>query len=98
MNEEIYDKEIAPKLMEIAKLCEKEEIPFLSVVEYSPGLVGRTELQTKDECIKMVMVRHCAKTAPNIDGYIIGLSRWGKKEKVNMDNSIVMKMLCKEQP
>lgn len=93
MTEAFYDKEIAPKLLEIVTLCKEKGIPFLAVAEYSPRLIGRTELKTEGECTSMVMVRHCARTAPNIDGYIIGLSRWAKENSVNIDGSIVMKML-----
>lgn len=88
--EKIYDKEIAPKLLEIAKICEANGIPFLALVEWSPGNIGRTDLRTKDECIEMIMVRHCAKTAPNIDGYVLGLAKWANREGINMDGSIVM--------
>ena len=93
MTEKIYDEEIAPKLLEIAKLCEAKRIPFLALTEWSPGKVGRTELKVENECIEMLMVRHCAKTAPNIDGYIIGLGKWAKEKNVRMDASIVMRKM-----
>jgi len=90
LNEKIYDTEIAPKLLEIAKICETYKIPFLAIAEWEKGKVGRTELKTNDECLEMVMVRHCAKTAPNIDGYIIGLSRYAKEKNIDTSGSIVM--------
>ena len=96
--EKIYDKEIAPKLLEIAKLCEANGIPFLAVAEWSPGKVGRTELRTNDECLEMVMMHHCAKTAPNIDGYLIGLIRWAKENNVSMDSSIFLKQWVSGKP
>ncbi len=89
--EKFYDKELAPKLLEIAKLCEGKGIPFLAIVEYDQNMIARTQVQTPDEGIEMVMVRHCAKTAPNIDGYVIGLARWAHKHGINMDGSIVMR-------
>lgn len=92
-NEKIYDNEIAPKLKEVGDLCVQHGISFLAVAEYAPGMIGRTAVQTKDECIEMVMIRHCAKTAPNIDGYVIGLIRWANKNNVNMDSSLIMKQL-----
>jgi hypothetical protein len=88
--EEIYDEEIAPRLLEIGKICEANGIPFLALAEYSPGNVGRTELQTKDECLEMIMVRHCAKTAPNVDGYILGLAKWANREGIDIKGSFVM--------
>jgi len=93
LNENIYDTEIAPKLLEIAKICETHEIPFLAVAEWAEGKVGRTELQTNNECLVMVMVRHCAKTAPNIDGYVIGLSRWAKEKNIDTSGSLIMNQL-----
>lgn len=93
MNEDVYDKEIAPKLLEIAKRCKAEGIPFLAVVEYTLGKIGKTELQTNNECVEMVMIRHCAKTAPNIDGYIIGLSRYAKENNIDTSGSIIMNQL-----
>jgi hypothetical protein len=89
--EKIYDTEIAPKLLEIAKICEANGIPFLALVEWAPGNIGRTELRTKDECLEMIMVRHCAKTAPNIDGYVLGLAKWANKEGIDMRGSFVMR-------
>jgi hypothetical protein len=91
MSEKIYDDEIAPKLKEAGELCVKHGIPFLAVVEWEQGKIGRTDYQTKDECLEMIMIRHCAKTAPNIDGYIIGLVRWAKKHGVDFSRSFVMK-------
>ena len=98
MSEEFYDDEIAPRLMKICKLCEENGMPFLAVVEYMPKKIGSTHLKTNDECIEMVMIRHCAKTAPNIDGFIIGLSRWAKRKNVDTSSSIVMNLLFKPEP
>lgn len=93
MSEKIYDQEIAPKLKEVGDLCVANGIPFLAVAEYALGMIGKTAFQTNDECIEMVMIRHCAKTAPNIDGYVIGLARWANQNHVNVDSSFIMKQL-----
>ena len=89
--EKIYDKEIAPKLLEIAKICKEYGFPFLAVVEYAINKIGRTEIATHDECLKMTMIRHCTKTAPNIDAYLIGLIKWAKENNINMDSSIFLR-------
>jgi hypothetical protein len=68
-------------------------MPFLAVVEYAPAMIGRTAFQANDECIEMVMIRHCAKTAPNIDSFVIGLMQWAKDKNVSLDHSIVMRRL-----
>uniref|UniRef100_A0A6M3Y5P6 Uncharacterized protein n=1 Tax=viral metagenome TaxID=1070528 RepID=A0A6M3Y5P6_9ZZZZ len=93
---EIYDNEIAPLLREAGDICTKNDIPFLAVVEYASGMIGRTSFQTNDECIEMVMIRHCAKTSPNIDAYMIGLMRWAKKKNINLDASIVIRQLTSD--
>lgn len=92
-NETIYDKEIAPRLLEIGEICKANGIPFMAVAEWSPGEIGRTDMRTNDECLEMTMIRHCAKTAPNIDGYIIGLSRYANENCISLDGSIVMNRL-----
>ena len=93
MTEKLYDDIIAPKLLEIGEICVKNNIPFLAVVEYASSMIGKTQLQTKDECLEMVMIRHCAKTAPNLDGYVLGLMKWANKKGVNMDASMVVRQL-----
>ncbi|MDY6910757.1 MAG: hypothetical protein SVM79_00120 [Chloroflexota bacterium] len=92
-NEKFYDEVIAPKLMEIGSICKEKGIPFLAVTEYAPGEIGETRMQHPDECLKMVMIRHCTKTAPNIDGYIIGLARYANEKGIDTSGSIVMKQL-----
>ena len=91
--EKIYDNEIAPKLLEISKICETHKIPFLAVVEWAAGKIGSTSLQTPNEGLEMTMIRHCAKTAPNIDGYYFGLSRYANEKNIDTSNSIVMNLL-----
>lgn len=91
MTEKIYDEEIAPLLKKVGDLCVKHGIPFLAVAEYAPAMIGRTEFRTNDECIEMLMISHMAKTAPNIDGFLIGLIRWAKGKYINMNQSIFLK-------
>lgn len=89
-NEEWYDREIAPKLLELANACGDRGVPFLSVVEYEPGKRSRTLRLTDKPGLEMVMVAHCAQTAPNVDGYIIGLSRYCREKNIDMSASVVL--------
>ena len=92
-NEKYYDDVLTAKLAEIARLCKKKAIPFLAVIEYAPGKIGETRMQTPDECLKMVMIRHCTKTAPNVDGYIMGLAKYTRDKGIDTSGSIVMQRL-----
>lgn len=43
MSEQIYDTEIAPKLLELARICEEHGMGFVAMCEFAPGETGRTE-------------------------------------------------------
>ncbi len=88
--EKLYDEKIAPALMEIAKVCKDNDIPFMAVVEYAPDELATTAVRTKDEGLKMIMIRHCANTAPNIDSFCIGLTRWAKEKGVDVSGSMYL--------
>lgn len=94
-NEKFYDEAIAPKLMEVCELCKAKKIPFLAVVEYAPGEIGSTSMQHPDECLNMVMIRHCTKTTPNIDAYILGLARYAVEKGIDTRSSLIMQLLKK---
>ena len=49
-NEIIYDDEIAPALLEIAKRCGERGMSFVANVEFSPGDTGSTVLLTQSAC------------------------------------------------
>ncbi len=50
MTEAYYDEEIAPRLMEVAKLCHEHGMPFVASVEYQPGDFGTTaDLPAREE-------------------------------------------------
>ncbi len=88
--EQWYEAEIAPALMEIGRKCEARGVPFVAVVEWEPEQRGRTELLPPGSSLAMVMLRHCAATAPNIDSYIIGFGRYCREQGIDTSSSIVM--------
>ena len=90
-NEEWYDKEIAPALREIGKKCEEKGVAFVSVVEYDPGEIGRSFTLPATAALAMVMINYCARTAPNLDSYVIGLLRYCRQAGINVDSSIIAK-------
>lgn len=95
--EDWYDSEIAPKLRELADKCHAQGMSFVAAVEYEPGSRGGTYWLTKDAGLEMIMIQHCAKTAPNIDGYVIGLARYCDEKGINMGASLIMRQLGKRE-
>jgi hypothetical protein len=89
-NEKYYDEHIAPVLKKLSEDCFERGMNFLAVVEYNQGERGRTISLQKDASLEMVMINHCMKTVPNIDGYIIGLKRYAIEKGIDYNASIYM--------
>jgi hypothetical protein len=89
-NEEWYDREIAPKLLELCNACADRGMSFLSVVEYNKGSRSRTKRLTDDAGLEMIMIDHMAKTAPNVDGFAIGLIRYCREKGIDISGSIIL--------
>jgi hypothetical protein len=70
-----YDAEIAPALAALAKRCAAGGMSFVACVEYLPGARGGTHSLTEGAGLEMTMLHLCAKTAPNVDAYLINLKR-----------------------
>ena len=94
-NEKVYDEQIAPKLLEIGKICEKHKIPFVAVAEWGKGKIGQTSVNILDECLAMLMIKHCIKTAPNIDSYVMGLIKHAKENNIDTSESIVLNLFTR---
>ena len=77
--EEIYDKQIAPKLLEIAKECERYELGFVAAVEYEPFGLGRTAVYPADASVAIRMVDWTAQSHGNVDALIFAMCRWARK-------------------
>lgn len=92
-DEEWYDTEISPKLLELAEECGKRGLSFVAAVEYAPDSIAHVRRFTDSPGLKMTMIDHCAKTAPNIDGYVIGLARYCTEKGIDTGASIVMRKL-----
>lgn len=93
--EEWYDREIAPKLLELSQQCYDRGMSFLSMVEYEPGSRARFRRLTIDAGLEMTMIDYCAHTAPNIDGYAIGLMKYCREKGIDTGASIVMRQMGK---
>lgn len=95
MREQFYDEVIAPKLLEVANLCQGEGISFVAAAEYEDDKIASTIMLGKDPGTAMVMLQHCIKMGRNIDGYIFGLKRWMIEKGYDFTQSIVMTTLGK---
>lgn len=89
-----YDAEIAPALAELAKRCHERGMAFVAAVEYQPGYHATTHMMGDKACLQMQMVRLCSLTAPNVDGYIMNLSRYCKAKGIDTGASLVMSRLA----
>jgi hypothetical protein len=79
MSEEFYDKEIAPELMRLAKLCEAHGMSFLAQVEYAPGETSETKAIVAGAGIKTVIARMGIECHGNVDSLMIGIQRYAIK-------------------
>jgi hypothetical protein len=77
-NEEFYDAEIAPKLLELARACQDRGISIVSMVEYDPGESGETCWLAPGAGIKALVAQWGVKCRGNIDSFFIAASRHGQ--------------------
>lgn len=90
MSEKFYDEEIAPVLLELSKKCEARGVSFIAVAEYAAGHRGRTSTMSPNAGLEMRMLDFCARAGANVDGYMIALIRYCRKNNIPMDSSIVL--------
>ncbi len=84
-NEQIYDEEIAPELLRLAKICEERGMSFIACVEYDAknGGIGRTDFQMPDKSGQLSgaqrLVHWAARCKGNIDSLFIACDRHGQE-------------------
>jgi hypothetical protein len=92
MSEQFYDEQIAPVLADLAQKCLDNGLSMVAVVQYGPEYKqrGATYAMQPNAGLPMVMLRHCDKTAPNVDSYIFGLKRYCAEKGIDTSGSIYM--------
>ena len=90
MTEQFYDDEIAPKLKELCDACKQKGVPFLALVEYDPGSVGRTEFTPASAGIGQRIATWAARANGNIDSLMIAVQRHAKEHG---HNSLILSIL-----
>lgn len=96
MSEEFYDREIAPKLEELANTCKENGMSLVALVEFEPNSIGETRLLHPDASLAMDMLAMCASSGKNVDAYIINLIRYLRKNNIDFSSSIVLRAFTKE--
>lgn len=78
-NEEFYDAEIAPKLLEIARACQERGMSIVAMIEYAPGESGETCYVAPEAGIKALVAAWGVKCRGNVDSFNIAASRHAKE-------------------
>ena len=90
MTEAEYDSIIAPKLMEIGKLCEEHGLSMVASVEYEHGKRGTTRVIGGDSGLAMVMLAMCDHAGENVDAFMINLMRHCNKHGIDTSRSMYL--------
>ncbi len=93
--EKLYDELIAPKLLEIAKLCQDHGFAIACSVEWEPGETGRTEAHPPWNVdgmpsAKQKLVHWAARSNGNIDAFLTAVLKDANKHG---HSSIYLKQL-----
>lgn len=78
-NEEFYDIEIAPKLMELGTLCQDKGMSFSCFVEYAPSQYGETSCIKAEASVAFRMILWAAAAHGNIDSLVIAVAKYAQK-------------------
>src|SRR5882757_433372 len=78
-DEEFYDKEIAPKLLELGTLCKDRGMSFACFVEYFPGHFAETACVKADASFAFRLILWAGRCRGNIDSLMIAVQRWAQK-------------------
>ncbi|KQN09849.1 hypothetical protein ASE85_02625 [Sphingobium sp. Leaf26] len=79
MSEQIYDELIAPKLLEIGKLCEEHGLPVVAQVEYAPGDFGLTQFRPDGASLPMKLMAISARCGGNVDTLFMAIERHARE-------------------
>jgi hypothetical protein len=93
--ERFYDEHIAPALAALAQRCMDNGLSLVATVQFGPSNDdrGTTLVMQPDANLAMVMARYCVMTAPNVDAYMIGLTRYCKENGIDTSASMYMNHL-----
>lgn len=92
-NEEFYDKEIAPLLLQAVDKCRERQMDMLAAVEFEPNHIGRTVAMSETSSLTMQMILIAAATAPNFDSLVMQILKHCAKHEISTKQSMVAQLL-----
>jgi len=78
MTEQIYDEQIAPLMMQAAKICEAAGVALVATVEYAPGEFGSTAILPDGAATRLRLAAGYLLSG-NVDTLIIELMKQARK-------------------
>lgn len=82
--EDFYDREIAPLLLELAEKCQSNGLQFLAQVEWSSGDSAETVVyEPKTASVKTVLAYLAIKAHGNFDTFMNAILRYAKEKGHN---------------
>lgn len=77
--EAFYDREIAPEMLRLGKMCHEAGLSFLAVVEWAPGETGRTRQFVEPYGPPIEIADAAIRAGNNVDALIMFLMRIGEE-------------------
>jgi hypothetical protein len=89
----IFEEKIKPAAEALARACAENGMTLSGMVEV--GGEDCVTVMTHEEQLTLsgFMVRQCIHHSPNIDGFMLALSKFVKENKIDVSASIVMRLL-----
>jgi hypothetical protein len=78
-DEEYYDEEIGPRLLEVGQLCQDRGLSLCALVEYEKGKTAHTATMQPDACFGQRMATWACKSDGNVDKLMFAVIRYGKE-------------------
>lgn len=91
--EQLYDSEIAPVLLDLARKCQTNGLSFVAMVEWDPGETGRTAALVEGSGFGIRMAETAMRALGNVDSLIFALMQYGKEHG---HNSICLHLLGRQ--
>jgi hypothetical protein len=89
-NEEFYDTELAPVLVELARKCQERGINFQALVEYETNEIAETRVLPAQPGFALALAVMASMARVNIDAFLIGAKQYAEEHG---HSSVFLKVL-----